>query len=384
MLTAHSSELFTSPDELKGELSQFVRALPVDLRWTPVKCKRPCHGDDWQNHPYSLGELLKLPFNYTGFGLMTGPVSNAMVLDLDGPGHERTFLHHMKRELAALPPTVSWSSGRPHRHSRLYRVPAEWWGRITGGKELGLKGASKFELRAHGQQAVMVGKHPNDKITGAPGEPCQKVGPGEGDGQGFYDWLEGSSPTVIEVADAPEWLLERWAELCHRGGGRPTAPRCGGHKSRGAGLRPESGQLPPAVFPTGQRVQRLLDLAPHRHGAALAVMRLRRSMEAVCALEEWCSDMLNFDPAECEEKWESFGLSPGSTLPLSSTVHSSTPNGWGRSPGAGDDARPAEDDEASGGEDRGDLCRSLSPRRRAILLRIIGATIAAPSCWPEG
>ena len=67
MLTAHSSELFTSPDELKGELSQFVRALPVDLRWTPVKCKRPCHGDDWQNHPYSLGELLKLPFNYTGF-----------------------------------------------------------------------------------------------------------------------------------------------------------------------------------------------------------------------------------------------------------------------------------------------------------------------------
>ena len=80
-------------------------------------------------------------------------------------------------ELAALPPTVSWSSGRPHRHSRLYRVPAEWWGRITGGKELDLEGASKFELRAHGQQAVMVGKHPNDKITGAPGEPCQKVDP---------------------------------------------------------------------------------------------------------------------------------------------------------------------------------------------------------------
>ena len=154
MLTARSSPLFA---DQKREVFELVRFLPEDLRWTPVKCKRPCHRDDWQNHPYSLGELLKLPFNYTGFGLMTGPVSNAMVLDLDGPGHERTFLHHMKRELAALPPTVSWSSGRPHRHSRLYRVPAGWWGRITGGKELDLEGASKFELRAHGQQAVMVG-----------------------------------------------------------------------------------------------------------------------------------------------------------------------------------------------------------------------------------
>ena len=107
----------SSPQQALG-VHRPVRFLPEDLRWTPVKCKRPCHGDDWQNHPYSLGELLQLPFNYTGFGLMTGPVSNAMVLDLDGPGHERTFLHHMKRELAALPPTVSWSSGRPHRHSR--------------------------------------------------------------------------------------------------------------------------------------------------------------------------------------------------------------------------------------------------------------------------
>ena len=102
MLTAHSSELFTSPDELKGELSQFVCHLPADLRWTPVKCKRPCHGDDWQNHPYSLGELLQLPFKYTGLGLMTGPVSNAMVLDLDGPGHERTFQLHAQGE--------SWTS----------------------------------------------------------------------------------------------------------------------------------------------------------------------------------------------------------------------------------------------------------------------------------
>ena len=44
MLTAHSSELFTTPDELKGELSQFVRALPVDLRWTPVKNQGPLTG----------------------------------------------------------------------------------------------------------------------------------------------------------------------------------------------------------------------------------------------------------------------------------------------------------------------------------------------------
>ena len=148
MLTAHSSELFTSPDELKGELSQFVRALPVDLRWTPVKCKRPCHGDDWQNHPYSLGELLKLPFNYTGFGLMTGPVSNAMVLDLDGPGHERTFLHHMKRELARSLPRC-----RGHRGDRIVTAGctaslAEWWGRITGWKGAGPGGCLQVRTRS--------------------------------------------------------------------------------------------------------------------------------------------------------------------------------------------------------------------------------------------
>ena len=351
MLTARSSPLFA---DQKREVFELVRFLPEDLRWTPVKCKRPCDGDDWQKHPYSLFELLQLPFNYTGLGLMTGPVSNAMVLDLDGPGHERTFLHHMKRELAALPPTVSWSSGRPHRHSRLYRVPAEWWGRITGGKELDLEGASKFELRAHGQQAVMVGKHPNDKITGAPGEPCQKVGPGEGDGQGFYDWLEGSSPAVIEVADAPEWLLERWAELCTPRGRQATSTEV----RRPRKSREELDYDLSRVSYLQQYFQPANEYSDY--WTWLHIGMELHSLSCDCGdpwklfahWREWCSDMLNFDPAECEEKWESFGRKPGERT-FASFIHRAQqhPKWVGPKPQErGDDARPAEDDEASKAE----------------------------------
>ena len=54
----------------------------------------------------------------------------------------------------------------------------------------------KCEIRWSGQ-SVVSGKHPNK----------------DGDGQGFYDFLPGCSPDEIELAEAPQFFLEKWAEI---------------------------------------------------------------------------------------------------------------------------------------------------------------------------
>ena len=192
-----------------------LSALPESFRFTPVDgFKRPIHGLAWEANPYTLEKLTDNWHRFEGIGLMTGPISGAMSLDMDGIGSDLSFEAITGHPVSDLPPTVGWSSGRPGRLGRVFTVPSHWWERITGGKSRSIDGAGKFELRGPGQQAVMVGKHPNDKLTIGAGEPDQKVAPGQGDGTGFYEWLPGQSPDQIQVAAAPEWLLEAWAGMC--------------------------------------------------------------------------------------------------------------------------------------------------------------------------
>ena len=277
-------------------LTHDLELLPKCFRWTPVDgSKAPIHGFGWQKSPYSIQDLKRFP-RMQAVGLMTGPISDAMVLDMDGPGSERTFRHHTKHNFEELPDTVAWSSGRPGRHSRVYLVPPHWWQRITGGKEKELEGASKFELRGAGQQAVLTGIHPNE----------------DGDGQGFYDWLPGRSPWSIGVAEAPEWLLEAWAEMC--------APRRETTESTGFKPRKSHEEL---LFDL-KRVDYLQELFQPANEYSDYETWLHFGMELhslSCDFGDpeklyerwvdWCSDMLNFDEPECRLKWDSFSEKAG-------------------------------------------------------------------------
>ena len=290
-----------------------LSALPETFRFTPVNgYKIPIHGLAWEKHPYTLEKLMDNYHRYEGIGLMTGPISGAMSLDMDGIGSDLSFEAKTGHQISDLPPTVGWSSGRPGRLGLVFTVPSHWWERITGGKSRSIDGAGKFELRGPGQQAVMVGKHPNDKLTIGAGEPDQKVEPGWGDGNGFYAWLPGQSPDQIQVAEAPEWLLEAWAGMC--------APR---RKTTASTRFKHKKSHEERLFDL-KRVDYLQELFQPANEYSDYDTWLHFGMELhslSCDLGdpeqlyerwvEWCSDMLNFDEPECRLKWDSFSEKEG-------------------------------------------------------------------------
>ena len=119
-----------------------------------------------------------------GIGLLTGPNSQEILIavDIDGESAGQKL-----EELSGgnIPPTVSFTSGRPHRRQLLFSAQLGMELRsqkIPTGIEEGL------ELRTKNLQSVLPpSPHP---ITGC------------------YKWVAGLSPRDIEAASAPNWLLD--------------------------------------------------------------------------------------------------------------------------------------------------------------------------------
>lgn len=119
-----------------------------------------------------------------GIGLLTGPNSQEILIavDIDGESAGQKL-----KEISGgnIPPTVSFTSGRPNRKQLLFSAQLGMELRsqkIPTGIEEGL------ELRTKNLQSVLPpSPHP---ITGC------------------YKWVAGLSPRDIEVAPAPNWLLE--------------------------------------------------------------------------------------------------------------------------------------------------------------------------------
>jgi hypothetical protein len=140
-------------------------------------------------------------------GLVLGPASGVLAVDFDGPGAAACFQRIYGCPAAELPATVGWSSGLPQRAQLAYRVPLEFWDCLRGRRSWGpastdhtptpltpaggpggkRRRATVLELRWEGHQSVIAGVHPLS---------------------GSYRWLEGRSPAQVQVADAPDWLLE--------------------------------------------------------------------------------------------------------------------------------------------------------------------------------
>lgn len=108
-----------------------------------------------------------------------------LAVDFDPPSDdptagERQFLEVTGHPSSDLPPSWCWSSGKPGRWQTGLMVPPS--------QRHGIKPAScrVLEFRWLGQQSVIHGTHPE---TGA------------------YLWLPGCSPSEVELATAPDWLL---------------------------------------------------------------------------------------------------------------------------------------------------------------------------------
>ena len=170
---------------------EFWRYTPCNGKKVPINPDTGFPADEWQKNPYTLTEIATLNGNVPAIGLMTGPASLTLCVDFDGPGSEQTFKHHVHHNVDELPPTLAWTSGRPGCHQRAYLVPEEWLEKLKY-QSFKTEGNGNVELRCQGNQSIIAGPHPNKY----------------GDGQGYYNWCSGYSPAELEIADAPEWLLQ--------------------------------------------------------------------------------------------------------------------------------------------------------------------------------
>jgi hypothetical protein len=181
-----------------------LQNLPSSWRFTPVNGSKAPYLSDWQKTPFSTQELID---RYTSdrrthaVGLLTGVASNGILaVDHDGSSCDPLIEKLSRLTLdKALPKTVGFSSGKPGRYQLLYQIPQLFWEYVsnktilTGGKDTDSKD-EQIDFRWNDRQSVILGKHPN---TGA------------------YRWLEGCSPSQVEVAECPKWIIRQILTFRH-------------------------------------------------------------------------------------------------------------------------------------------------------------------------
>lgn len=154
-------------------LSQEWRFCKIGKNKTPFE-------KNWPNRPYKASAI-KFGSRTESAGVLCGPLSGGLiVIDIDGPMAEAKW-----ESLGEAPISVSWTSGKPHRRAIAFWAYEEDWELIATTNLL--RGTPGQELVAQwtGQQAVILGAHPET---------------------GGYRWV--NSPEDTEIAIAPDWLTD--------------------------------------------------------------------------------------------------------------------------------------------------------------------------------
>ena len=154
----------------RGEAAEYRR-----LGWSPIPIKeRSKEPNLLELRPYLSRKATKEELDawaWSGVGIVTGPVSGILVLDVDGPEGEEQLRKH------GHPPTpiVRTASGGLHLY---FKHPAHE-------VKTGIRVAPGLDVKASGGYVVAP------PSIGPNGKP--------------YEWIV--SPEVAELADPPEWLL---------------------------------------------------------------------------------------------------------------------------------------------------------------------------------
>jgi hypothetical protein len=173
---------------------------PDSWKFTPIGNEKKPFLANWQKTPLNKSQICskyQSDDKFKAIGLLTGENSGGIIaIDHDGASCDRLI-----EELSglsvdeSLPPTVTFTSGKPGRYQKLYQIPDEF--REILRKLTNIKVSTdvtgddgkqeQVEFRYNGSQSVIMGNHPET---------------------GSYKWVEGCDPGSIEVAPCPVWILE--------------------------------------------------------------------------------------------------------------------------------------------------------------------------------
>jgi len=252
-----------------GALDSDWRLIPCDDRKRPVNPTTGLPQEDWASHATDVDGIVEVAQSphVHAVGLVLGPESGVIAVDFDGAGSTVTFKEVYGRPYSDLPPTVTWSSGRPNRRQLAFRVPLDYWPHLRNRRVWSRNGTTVLELRWNGHQSIIVGAHPDTA---------------------GYHWIPGRSPDDLQVADAPDWLLEPLLK-------RPTES-------------PDTDYQPTAA--DAQKASTLLQHIQPRddYESWLAVGMALHSVDPGFLSDwvEWSRGCSNFNEDECLAKWSSF------------------------------------------------------------------------------
>ncbi len=288
-------------NDFKDKLIKAINLLPDEWALTPTQGKKS-YRDGWQGEkPLSKVELVqiiqhgdRIPdqknlIHPKGIGLRTGIVSGGLVaIDLDGRSARPYMLSYLSNS-EELPKTVAWTSGRPGRSQHIYRMPEQYWSEIASKKfKTGAKGddgkLEQVELRWNHLQSVLP--------------------PSEHPDTGQYCWLVGCAPWECDVAEAPQWMIEKMLKPAEPPNSKKT---------------PHSKQHEPQSD-IDRALSYLSALSPKRaedYDDWLAVGMALHSVDDSLLREwdAWSAQSPKYKPGDCDRKWESFkrtGISIGS------------------------------------------------------------------------
>lgn len=163
--------------------------------------KKAPNFSNWHKLPK---ELSSFNFNNENIGIILGKDGNGIVaIDFDG---DSTVPFFKKLFDIELPTTVAFTSTRPGRHQRLFKISEEYY------TYLSLK-----QIKTGTNDPD--GKHQQLELRGGFNRAAQSVLPPSFVSDDYnsrtYTWVDGLSPQDVEIAQLPDQILSYWLTLCN-------------------------------------------------------------------------------------------------------------------------------------------------------------------------
>ncbi len=305
-----------------------LQATGLDLPLVPLNDNKQPLGDGWQHRPLKASQLVSAIENggvtvpiqgktkkiqLQGFGLLTGrPITlnsvtyYLMALDQDGASAADKI-----QELSGgqpLPKTVAFSSGRPGRCQYLFLVPEQYKDAIRTKKvKTGVIGDDRkpeqVEFRWTNLQSVLPPSvHPTT---------------------GQYHWVSGCAIDEIELAIAPNWIIEQML-IDPTPAATPLLNSISPAPSRHNGSYQQWTDIDFAL----SYLNALSSYRADDYDEWLAVGMALHSVDdsLLSEWDKWSQQSAKYKSGECEKKWKSFSNNGGVTL--GTLAHMAKLDGW--------------------------------------------------------
>lgn len=156
---------------------------------------------DWHKSPKTIQELDIVNENV---GIILNSSSNGLVaIDFDGESSKEFFRKTFNIEI---PETVSFTSTREGRHQRLFKISSEYFDYLS------LKQLKTGVIDSDGKHEQLELRFQKDKAAQSVLPPSYVK---DDKGERTYQYLEGLSPSEIDICELPEEILVHWLKLCN-------------------------------------------------------------------------------------------------------------------------------------------------------------------------